>query len=200
MSKASFARMNPVGQFNLGFIIGQCDSDLFLVDQHASDEKYNFERLQRTAQPKQQPLVLPQQLSLPAGSEQIVMDNIGVFEQSGFKLDINMDAEPTQRIHLLAAPASKSWNFGVSDIEEMVYMLTEASPGQVVRPTRLRAMFASRACRSSIMIGRALNRQEMCRLLTHMSEMDQPWNCPHGRPTMRHLFDLTRTHDDFSKT
>lgn len=188
--------MHPVGQFNLGFIIAHCDDDLFLVDQHASDEKYNFERLQRTAQPKQQALVIPQQLSLPAGSEQIIMDNIGVFEQSGFKLDVDADSEPTKRIRLLAAPVSKSWNFGLSDIEEMVFMLTEASPGQIVRPTRLRAMFASRACRSSIMIGRALNRGEMRRILQHMSEMDQPWNCPHGRPTMRHLFDLTQVSDE----
>ena len=45
--------MRIVGQFNLGFIIAvrerQMDSDIedvFIIDQHASDEKYNFERLQ----------------------------------------------------------------------------------------------------------------------------------------------------------
>lgn len=45
--------LNPVepcqvlGQFNLGFIIARHRDDLFIVDQHATDEKYNFERLQR---------------------------------------------------------------------------------------------------------------------------------------------------------
>jgi DNA mismatch repair protein PMS2 len=38
--------MAAVGQFNLGFIIARLGADLFIVDQHASDEKANFERLQ----------------------------------------------------------------------------------------------------------------------------------------------------------
>jgi DNA mismatch repair protein PMS2 len=55
VSKEDFASMRIVGQFNLGFIIAvrerQCDGgdaveDVFIIDQHASDEKYNFERLQ----------------------------------------------------------------------------------------------------------------------------------------------------------
>ncbi|KIH86858.1 hypothetical protein SPBR_08766 [Sporothrix brasiliensis 5110] len=51
-------------------------------------------------------------------------------------------------------------------------------------------MFAMRACRSSIMIGKALSRRQMASVLSHMGEMDKPWNCPHGRPTMRHLCSL----------
>lgn len=55
VSKEDFARMRIVGQFNLGFIIAVRErhvdtnndiEDVFIIDQHASDEKYNFERLQ----------------------------------------------------------------------------------------------------------------------------------------------------------
>ncbi len=52
VSKEDFARMRIVGQFNLGFIIAvreredQDVEDVFIIDQHASDEKFNFERLQ----------------------------------------------------------------------------------------------------------------------------------------------------------
>lgn len=52
VSKEDFARMRIIGQFNLGFIIAvreredQDVEDVFIIDQHASDEKYNFERLQ----------------------------------------------------------------------------------------------------------------------------------------------------------
>jgi DNA mismatch repair ATPase MutL len=50
ITKKDFGLMNVVGQFNLGFIIARLDkhgtSDLFIIDQHASDEKYNFETLQ----------------------------------------------------------------------------------------------------------------------------------------------------------
>ncbi len=38
-----------------------------------------------------------------------------------------------------------------------------------------------RACRSSIMIGKPLDKARMQRVLQHLSELDSPWNCPHGR-------------------
>lgn len=52
-----FTQMRVVGQFNLGFAICLLGSDLFILDQHACDEKYNFEVLQETTTIHQQPLV-----------------------------------------------------------------------------------------------------------------------------------------------
>jgi DNA mismatch repair protein PMS2 len=52
------------------------------------------------------------------------------------------------------------------------------------------SMFASRACRSAVMIGTALNAREMGGIVARLEGVEQPWNCPHGRPTMRHLVDL----------
>lgn len=49
IQKQDFERMQVLGQFNLGFIVAALDDhDLFVIDQHASDEKYNFETLQAT--------------------------------------------------------------------------------------------------------------------------------------------------------
>ncbi len=45
ISKSDFAKMQILGQFNLGFIITRLHDDLFIVDQHASDEKFNYEQL-----------------------------------------------------------------------------------------------------------------------------------------------------------
>ena len=67
--KCDFADMQIIGQFNHGFIMVRHHSqtksadnrhrgDIFIVDQHASDEKYNFERLQSTVQIQLQPLVV----------------------------------------------------------------------------------------------------------------------------------------------
>jgi DNA mismatch repair protein PMS2 len=70
IDKADFVNMDIIGQFNLGFIIvrrqkaAACDDggegdqmdDLFIVDQHASDEKYNFETLQQTTRIQSQKL------------------------------------------------------------------------------------------------------------------------------------------------
>lgn len=46
-SKDMFKEMEIIGQFNLGFIITKFNSDVFMIDQHATDEKYNFEMLQQ---------------------------------------------------------------------------------------------------------------------------------------------------------
>ena len=68
-------------------------------------------------------------------------------------------------------------------------LLAEA-PGQHVRLPKLRSMFASRACRSAVMIGTALEPSKMKQIVSQLARLDQPWNCPHGRPTLRHLVSL----------
>lgn len=60
----------------------------------------------------------------------------------------------------------------------------------LVRLPKAVAMFASRACRASIMIGTALSKKEMRKLVEKMEEVDLPWSCAHGRPTMRHVKDI----------
>jgi DNA mismatch repair protein PMS2 len=40
------------------------------------------------------------------------------------------------------------------------------------------------------MIGKTLTHKQMGRVVRNMGTIDKPWNCPHGRPTMRHLFSL----------
>ncbi|XP_047534695.1 mismatch repair endonuclease PMS2 isoform X1 [Vanessa atalanta] len=189
ISKESFKNMSIVGQFNLGFIITKLDDDLFIIDQHATDEIYNFETLQKTTELTSQKLVIPQQLELTGVNEQILMDNVGVFKKNGFTFKIDEDAPPTKRVKLLTIPMSKNWIFGKDDIEELLFMLKE-NQSEYCRPSRVRAMFASRACRKSVMIGTALGKSDMRQLVDHMAEIDKPWNCPHGRPTIRHLVNL----------
>lgn len=47
-NKKDFKGMAIHGQFNKGFIMASSGQELFIIDQHASDEKFNFERLQDT--------------------------------------------------------------------------------------------------------------------------------------------------------
>ncbi|KAH0631942.1 hypothetical protein JD844_019854 [Phrynosoma platyrhinos] len=189
ISKEMFAKMDIVGQFNLGFIIAKLNSDLFIIDQHASDEKYNFEQLQEHTVLQGQKLISPQNLNLTAVSESILMENLEIFSKNGFDFVTDEDAPVTQRVKLISLPMSKNWTFGPQDIEELIFMLSDC-PGVMCRPSRVRQMFASRACRKSVMVGTALNLNEMKKLITHMGEIEHPWNCPHGRPTIRHLANL----------
>ncbi|RXG51803.1 Mismatch repair endonuclease PMS2 [Armadillidium vulgare] len=189
ISKESFSLMEIIGQFNLGFMITRLHSDLFIIDQHATDEKYNFETLQKTCVMQNQKLIIPQALELTAANEGILLDNIEIFTKNGFSFQIDNSKSVGKRVMLLSLPYSKGWEFNKEDIEEMIFMLSD-SPGVMCRPSRISAMFASRACRKSVMIGTHLSRSQMRKLIDHMSEIEQPWNCPHGRPTIRHLINL----------
>ena len=189
ISKDMFKGMEVLGQFNLGFIIAKLDNDLFIIDQHASDEKFNFEDQQRNTTIKSQRLIVPQNLELTAANEAILMDNVEIFQKNGFDFEIDHNAEAMKKVKLVSLPMSKNWTFGVEDIEELIFMLSD-SPGVMCRPSRVRKMFASRACRMSIMVGTALNQAQMKKVVCHMGEIEHPWNCPHGRPTMRHLINL----------
>ncbi|NXW00748.1 PMS2 endonuclease, partial [Fregetta grallaria] len=189
ISKEMFAKMEIIGQFNLGFIIAKLNSDLFIIDQHATDEKYNFEMLQQHTVLQGQKLIVPQSLNLTAVNETVLIENLEIFRKNGFDFVINENAPVTQRVKLISLPTSKNWTFGPQDIDELIFMLSDC-PGVMCRPSRVRQMFASRACRKSVMIGTALNVQEMRKLITHMGEIEHPWNCPHGRPTMRHIVSL----------
>uniref|UniRef100_A0A3Q0QZA0 Mismatch repair endonuclease PMS2 n=1 Tax=Amphilophus citrinellus TaxID=61819 RepID=A0A3Q0QZA0_AMPCI len=189
ISKEMFKEMEIVGQFNLGFIITKLNSDVFMIDQHATDEKYNFEMLQQHTVLQGQKLIVPQKLHLTAVSENVLIENIEIFRKNGFEFLVDEDAQVMERVKLVSLPTSKNWTFGPADIEELIFMLSD-SPGVMCRPSRVRQMFASRACRKSVMIGTALSVNEMKKLVVHMGEIEHPWNCPHGRPTMRHLANL----------
>eukprot|EP00252_Welwitschia_mirabilis_P022071 TRINITY_DN5854_c0_g1_i1.p1 TRINITY_DN5854_c0_g1~~TRINITY_DN5854_c0_g1_i1.p1 ORF type:complete len:745 (+),score=175.22 TRINITY_DN5854_c0_g1_i1:646-2880(+) len=216
-NKEDFKKMKVIGQFNLGFIIAKIEDDLFIIDQHASDEKYNFERLSETTILNSQPLLrsLPMQLSI--AEELIISENMDTFRRNGFNFLEDSTASPGQRFQLSAVPYSKNIVFGIEDVQELISLLldqpaqtatssssTQFSPSSAglyknavsqtvpgVCPSRVRAMLASRACRSSIMIGDPLDTRSMETILQHLSALKSPWNCPHGRPTMRHLIDLS---------
>ncbi|KAI0461505.1 hypothetical protein LJB42_000803 [Komagataella kurtzmanii] len=202
VSKTDFLKMKVVGQFNLGFIIVTKKStegkqDLFIVDQHASDEKYNFENFQKNTQFLSQPLVVPQFIELNLLDEVLVQDNIEIFSKNGFSIKFQEENEAGKRIQLLSIPMSKGTVFDIADFHELVHLLKEnqgISKENLlahVRPSKIRSMFAMRACRASIMIGKSLSMKTMTRVVHHLSGLDKPWNCPHGRPTMRHLIELS---------
>lgn len=235
--KGDFGKMKIVGQFNLGFVLAvrprttsessssppapahhanqEGDDELFIIDQHASDEKFNFERLQASTVVQSQRLVRPKPLELTAVEEEIILENQAALEKNGFivSVDESGDEPVGSRCELLSLPLSRETTFSPADLEELISLLgdnpTTTSSSSlrrdegdalgaqyVPRPSKVRKMFAMRACRSSIMIGKALSHQQMERVVRHMGEMEKPWNCPHGRPTMRHLCGLGAAWDE----
>ncbi|XP_078033245.1 mismatch repair endonuclease PMS2 isoform X2 [Augochlora pura] len=197
LTKDSFHEMEILGQFNLGFIIARLNEDLFIIDQHATDEKYRFEKLNNETQLKTQKLIAPKSLNLSSLNETILIQHLKTFEDNGFSFKINPE-ESGHRIDLTGIPVSGYWQFGKDDIEELIFLIREGGiedkENRIFRPSRVRQMLASRACRSAVMIGTALNKNEMQKLITQMAQMENPWSCPHGRPTIRHLLSLQLVH------
>lgn len=200
-----FKQLRVIGQFNRGFIVGQLGREVFIIDQHASDEKYNYEQLEATTQLQRQRLVMPRRLEMSAEDELIVVQHLKVLNASGYDIRYHPSNVPTNRLTLHSQPVSKHIVFGEDDLFEIVYMLKSgfynkngievnngngSSTTLKIKPPRVQAMLASRACRKSIMIGTALHRREMKQVLENLSGILHPWTCPHGRPTMRHLCTL----------
>lgn len=113
--------MRVVGQFNLGFIIAALDRDLYIIDQHASDEKYRYEILQRSTTIHQQPLVKPLSLELTAIEEMVILDNLSVFEAHGFFFQINREAMTPHKVKLVSLPFSKHTLWGVQGTSSIYF-------------------------------------------------------------------------------
>lgn len=122
----------------------------------------------------------PRTLNLPSADEIVAMDNLDVLRLNGYDVLIDEDADVGERVKLIAQPVSKDTVFDVggtsfsefalacraeaplsTDFEELVDLIGTRSGGEVVRPSKARRMFASRACRKSVMIGKALNAKQM---------------------------------------
>ncbi|KAG0633607.1 hypothetical protein HOY80DRAFT_896239 [Tuber brumale] len=192
VTKQDFFEMQIKGQFNKGFILATRADDLFIIDQHASDEKYNFEKLQQVTIVQNQRLAVPKKLDLMAVDEIVVIDHIDTFKKNGFVIEVDPGAPAGEKCKLISLPISKETVFGLDDLEELIHLISEEPGNSAVRCSKVRRMFAMRACRKSVMVGRGLTGKGMEKLVKHMGELDKPWNCPHGRPTMRHLSDLGR--------
>ncbi|XP_038979286.1 DNA mismatch repair protein PMS1-like isoform X3 [Phoenix dactylifera] len=173
--KEDFGRMKVVGQFNLGFIIGKLDDDLFIVDQHAADEKCNFEQLSQSTTLNLQPLLQPMRLELSPEEEVVASMHMEVI-RNGFVLMEDAHAPPGHRFLVKAVPFSKNITFGAEDVKDLICTLADSQEdcsiigsykmdtSDSLCPSRVRAMLASRACRTSVMIGDPLTRKEMQRV------------------------------------
>lgn len=194
VSKSDFLRMKVIGQFNLGFILVRSpDDNVFIVDQHASDEKFNFERLTNLFVPTGQVLIQPLTVELSAIDEILVGEKMMTFRNNGFGITFNEENPPGKRVQLKSLPVL---NYGVvysvDDFLELLAAVSENPHNKNLKCSKVRRSLAMKACRTSIMIGESLSNNRMAEVVRNLAGLDKPWNCPHGRPTMRHLIEIAK--------
>lgn len=118
LRKEDFAQMSIIGQFNLGFILVRCrNHNLWILDQHACDEKYNFERLCKETIIHEQKLMTPLPLELSPSEEHCILEHMDVFETNGFRFDYDASKDPRHRLSLTALPHSGSGGDGTKAVQ-----------------------------------------------------------------------------------
>ncbi|KAI8904730.1 hypothetical protein EDD86DRAFT_194501 [Gorgonomyces haynaldii] len=180
LSKLDFERMNIIGQFNHGFILCTLNEHLVIVDQHASDEKTKYEQLLQL-KPSLQPLAVPKKLQLDPNTRLFLEQHRSELKSLGFHVQDESITHLPRYHHLQITP---------DDLMEILQ--TE----NLSHCQKVKRYMASKACRTSTMIGDPLTMEKMKSILKGLSTLKQPWNCPHGRPTVRLLAKLD-TKDSF---
>ena len=199
IEKEDFKKMNVIGQFNKGFIITELNNSLFIIDQHAADEKVNYETLLNNLTIQRQPTICPIKVEMFSIAEKnTIYSQKELYSQLGF----NMHKEQ-EDIFITSFPSIYSYKFKYEDFVNIVRKLQEKNykiiEGEFKNNDLVKKLFlsdsvlkyiATKACRMSIMIGVSLDKSRMEQVLSDMSKILSPWNCPHGRPTMRLLYEL----------
>lgn len=154
---------------------------LLMIDQHAAHEKVRYERLVRQLQEKQvvsQQLMPPVVVDLNAKEEQVMKEFASCFQKLGFELE---EFGPGG-VALRSVPTDL---YGCGEKELLLNMLDELMEEPPKgEPDVILQKLASMACKSAVKGNTRLSRQEMEALLDELLTLDNPYHCPHGRPTI----------------
>lgn len=169
-----------VGQVFDTYIIIQIKDKMYIIDQHAAHERLLYEQIKEAyySKEKQSQLLLIQILvELLPKEKEIVDQNLDMFEKSGFILE-NFDENT---IKISGVP-----NIGY-DIEyksmfkDIVDDLLGASKTQ--KDEKEFRFLATLACKAAVKGRMKLDTKEQIALIDQMVKLDNPFTCPHGRPT-----------------
>lgn len=170
-----------IGQVFNTYILVEFEEKLYIIDQHAAHEKINFEKLMRQyAEGK----VLSQKifpsivLKLSIRQYEAVENNISEFEKVGFELDVFGDRE----IKVDAVP------YNIYDIGNEKFLMdiidSFVDENNKEHYDSIVEKIASISCKKSIKANHVLSETEVKELLRELFKLDNPYNCPHGRPTI----------------
>lgn len=168
-----FGPLEPLGVVGGTYLCAAGPDGLYLLDIHAAHERMIFESLALSPEPE--PLLVPQTVELAPWER-------GVLEQAAGPLsDLGFRWEPFGPGALLrAVPAGTSGAFARMLLLEVLAAV--AGTGADSRAVEGRRAVA--ACRAAVKAREALSSGEQRALLAGLAQCQEPWRCPHGRPTL----------------
>jgi len=176
----------------LGLIFGTYwlitqDESLYLVDQHAAHERVLYEEiLEKTAvgEINSQRLIAPIPLRLTPRESSLLKENLHLFTRFGFEIitpDKNNLQEPPK---LTAVPTLFKGPVRTDFFTDLLDKISEVGfSGAGVYAHKTEAM-AMAACKASVKAGDNLTEAEAHGLIKKMLSLENPFTCPHGRPTI----------------
>lgn len=170
-------------QFNNAFIFIQVRGGVVVIDQHAAHERIIFDtskrQLENQAPPSQQ-ILFSIHLELSLRELEIFRSSQPLFEKLGF----NLEPFGGKSILVRGYPQGlKNWEEGKLLLQMFDDILQERVPGDTITDK----LVASFACRSAIKAGQKLSVEEMKLLADQLFAAENPYSCPHGRPTIHRL-------------
>ena len=160
------------------YILSEADNKLYLIDQHAAAERYNYEKLQREFSDRKnykKQMLIPLMFDFSVEEAAEVRNNLEKFEELGIVFEEFGDNSYVVR-------EFPGWI--EEDEEEMIKIIVEkVLKNNNITFNELRNdAIAMASCKMSIKANQTLNEVEMNKVISDLYECKNPFTCPHGRP------------------
>lgn len=182
LSKDKKTSYKLIGQVFDTYWLVQFQENLYIIDQHAAHERVLYERTLKSMQTREytsQYLSPPIVLNLSMQEEDTLKTYLDQFTRIGFKIEpFGSDA--------YAVRAIPDNLFGIAKKELLMEMLDQLSDGiySNLAPDIIDEKIASMSCKAAVKGNSRLSMQEVDTLIGELLELENPYHCPHGRPTI----------------
>jgi len=182
----SLPAMRVLGQLHDTYIVAETADGLVLVDQHAADERVNYERLREAFDGgvATQALAEPVELSLTAGEADLFEAHADALARLGFRAErVGARTVAVRTVPTLVAEAA------APDLLRDVlaeFVADDREPGRTVEAAA-EELLADLACYPSVTGNTSLTEGSVVDLLSALDGCENPYACPHGRPVVIEL-------------
>lgn len=177
-------RIEPLCQIHDTYIVCQAEDGMYLIDQHAANERINYEKFNKALNAHIniiEPLV-PYMINLsPSDILKLNDDKLNILKEIG--LEVEHFGSNTLKVSKLPS-FIKEYDEG-SYIEELIEQVI--SKDKIDLDALRKHVIATMACKASIKANDKLSLREMNDLIDELFKCSNPTCCPHGRPTIIHF-------------
>ena len=182
LAESSRPRHLLVGQVFDTYWLVEFKDNLYIIDQHAAHERVLYERTLREMKSREftsQYLSPPIILSLSMQEAQLLNENMDRFSRIGFEIEPFGGEEYAVR----AVPDNL---FSIAKKELLMEMIDDLTEGlsTSMTPELIDEKVASLSCKAAVKGNNRLSAQEVDKLIGELLTLDNPYHCPHGRPTI----------------